>query len=110
MRARVGRLRMEAENVAVWQVVGNVGQIALKVLLISQLEMLAAREMGHGFGDVGLEPIHCSDCRHFGEGKWRGKLREAVVSLYPLVVRGIRVGVGVLTHAAVGWIGMMIFE
>ena len=102
MQAGVGRLRLEAEHVAVGDVVGDGVEVALEILLAAELEVLAAGETGNGLGDVFLQAIEGGDGGGFGEAQRRGEQAEAVVGLGGGVLLEVDVGiVGVAAHAAV---------
>jgi len=52
---------MEAEHVAIGDVVGDREEVAVEGFDVFELEVFAAREMGHRLGDVAAESIAGSD-------------------------------------------------
>ncbi len=110
MKAGVGGLRLEAQDVAVGNVVGDGGEVALEVLRVGEFEVLAAGEVGYGLGDIALEAVGGGDGGHLGEGERWEELGEAVVGLDGFVVGGVGVRVGVFAHASVGRIWVVVFH
>src|SRR6266852_9048253 len=55
VEARVRRLRLEAEYVAVGYVVGDRGEAAFEGLCVGEFEVFAAGEMSYGLGNVAFE-------------------------------------------------------
>ncbi len=92
VQAGVGRLGMEAEHVAVGDVVGDGFEIALQGPGVFEVEVFAAGELGYGFRDVALEAAHAGDDRHFGESQRRGEQAEAVVGLIGELLGGSTLG------------------
>src|ERR1017187_5773990 len=106
VETRMGRWRLEAEDVAVGDVVGDGGKIAFEALGVAQLEVLAACEPRHGFGDVLLQAIEGGDGGRLGEAQRRREQAEAVVRLFGGILFQVDVGiVGIAAHAAVSRAG-----
>src|SRR5258707_15519650 len=57
VEARVRRLRLEAEYVAVGYVVGDRGEASFEGFCVGEFEVFAAGEMGHSFGHVAFETV-----------------------------------------------------
>ncbi len=110
VEARVWRLRLEAEYVAVGYVVGDGGEAAFEGLCVGEFEVFAAGETGHGLGNVAFETVGRGYRRHFGEGQWRDKLGEAVVGLNGFVVSRVGIRIGVFAHAAARRVGVVVFH
>ncbi len=72
MQAGVGVLGVEAEHVAVGDVVGDGGEIAFELFGFGEVEVFAAGHAGYGFGNVGLHAVDGGDGGHLCEGQRRG--------------------------------------
>lgn len=67
MESRSGRLRLEAEDVAVGDMVGDGEEVAVEGLDVLEFEVLAPGEMSDGLGDVAAQGIACGDFREHGK-------------------------------------------
>lgn len=76
------RLRLEAQYVAVGNVVGDRGQIAFETLRVAELEVFATCEPSSGLRDVLLEAFSGGDCGYLGEPKWWRKKAETIPELF----------------------------
>ncbi len=110
VQAGVGRLWLEAEDVAVGYVIGDGGQVAFETFGVGEFEVLAAGEVGDGLGDVAAQAVRGGDGGHFGERQRRQKLGEAVVGLDGFVVSRVRVRIGIFAHASVRWVGVVVLH
>ena len=81
MEAWVRRLRLEAEDVAVGNVVGDGGEVALEGLFTAELVVLAAGEFGDGFGDVALDGVADGDEGHLGDAQGWGEHGDTIEGL-----------------------------
>src|ERR1700733_14880252 len=98
----VRRLRLEAQHVAVGNVVGDRGQIAFETLRIAELEVFATCKPSSGLRDVLLEAVSGSDCGYLGEPKWWRKKAKTVPELFDrLFIEVDRCIVRVAAHTAV---------
>lgn len=104
------RLRVEAQHVAVRNVIGNRQKIVFHSLIVRKLEILPTRQPRDRFGNIPLQPVDRGNYRHLGECQGRRELAEAVIRLFPSVARPIRVGVRVFAHAAVDRVGVMLLK
>ena len=66
MEAGIGRLRAKAQDIVVWQVVGNLDQVTVEHLGCFEGEIFAAGELRDRFGNVAFESITCSDVSQAG--------------------------------------------
>jgi len=57
MESNCRRLRMEAKNVAIWDVIGDGEEVAVEGLHIFELEIFAASEVRDGLGDIAAKGI-----------------------------------------------------
>jgi len=81
VQAGVGGLGMEAEHVAVGDVVGDGLQIMLHGFGVFEVEVLSAGQFSYCFGDVVLQAIHAGENGYFGERERRQQETEAVIGL-----------------------------
>ena len=72
MQAGVGVLWIEAEHVAVGDVVGDGGEVAFELFGFGEVEVFAAGHAGYCFGDVGFHAVDGGDGGHFCEGQGWG--------------------------------------
>lgn len=101
---------MKAEEVAIGQMIADRCEVSFETFRVGQLEVLAAGKVGNGFGDIPAQAVDRSNGGHFGERERGRELAETVIGLRPSIAWAIRVGMRVFTHAAVGRVGVVLFE
>src|SRR5580698_3545379 len=104
VEAGVRRLRLEAQHIAVGNVVGDRGQIAFETLRVAELEVFATCKPSSGLGDVLLEAVSRGDCGYLGEPKWWRKKAETVPELCDRLFIEVALWVTrVAAHTAMSW-------
>src|ERR1700722_19189805 len=106
MEPGMGRLGMEAEDIAIGEVIGDCLQTSFEALAVVEFEILAAREARDGLGNVAMQSISDDDGGHLAKSQRWCKLGKTVICLHSFAVRGIGVGHRVISHTAVRWVGI----
>src|SRR5277367_1604525 len=97
---------MEAENIAIWEMICDCLQTSFEALAVAESEVLTAGEARYCLGNVAVQAIGDEDGGHLGKSQRWSKLRKTVIRLHSFAVRGIGIGHGVLSHAAVRRVGI----
>src|SRR5437660_6656737 len=81
VEAGVRRLWLEAEDIAVGDMVGDRREVVLEGLLAAEFVVLAARELGDRFWDIVLDGVAQGNVGHVREAEWRREHGDTVERL-----------------------------